>query len=57
MKHKIAAMRDQALLHHDALEHLASTCDEPAIKAELLDAVKTSADHTSALNHVLHALV
>ena len=49
-------MRDQAMLHHDVVENLAANTDEPDLKAELLDAVKTSSDHIAALNHVLRVL-
>ena len=53
---KIVLMRDQAMLHPDVVENLAANTDEPDLKAELLDAVKTSSDHIAALNHVLRVL-
>lgn len=56
MKDMIRHMRDQMLVQQTALTKLASDENEPTRKAELLDTVKTSSDHISALNHVLRAI-
>jgi hypothetical protein len=56
MKEAIRFMRDQMLLQQIALNKLAADEDNTTRKSELLDTVKTSSDHVSALNHVLRAL-